>query len=231
MHNCVYDFTMNDRSLADQLAETRATASAKRAPDEQAVRAEAVQSIRRALTADPPVGVGDRVPPIKLSDQLGRTVDMASLLLDGPVVLAFYRGGWCPYCNLTLRALQSALDDLKGAGATLVAITPELPDHSLSTSEKNELSFPVLSDPNNEVGREFRIVFPIAEDVVALQLERDRDVAAHNGAAVAEVPLPATYVIGRDGVIRYAFVDADHTRRAEPATVVDVVNTLVEASR
>ena len=141
--------------------------------------------------------------------------------------MSFYRGGWCPYCNLALRALQNGLGDLVGSGANLVAITPELPDNSLTTSEKNHLEFPVLSDPGNEVGRAFGIVFPIDDEIVVTQLAAGKDVAALNGADVAEVPLPATYVVGTDRVIRYAFVDADHTRRAEPADVVRAVSDLV----
>jgi peroxiredoxin len=132
----------------------------------------------------------------------------------------------CPYCNLELRAMQEKLPELQDLGATLVAISPELPDRSLSTVEKNELSFPVLSDAGNRVAREFKLVHRIASEVVAYQLGNGNDVAAFNGADVAEVPLPATYVVNQAGVVEYAFVSADYTRRSDPDEVIAAVRKL-----
>lgn len=228
VHNVVYDPQMDEPTLAEQLGSTRDAASGRRADDEKAIREAAVEAIRQALITAPPLGLGDTLPSVRLQNHLGESVDLAGLLDDGPLVITFYRGGWCPYCNLALRALQHTLADVVEAGAQLVAITPELPDNSLTTAQKNALEFPVLSDPDNVVGRAFGIVFPIADDIVAMQLAGGRDVAAHNGSEIAEVPLPATYVIDRDRVIRYAFVDADHTARAEPADIVRAVAGLFE---
>lgn len=213
-------------SLEDQLDRQRKAAWTARAPEERKVRADAIDEVDQSGLAGGALGVGEVMPEFVLPDAHGRAVDIADLLVAGPAVISFYRGGWCPYCNLELRALQARLADLRAVGASLVAISPELPDRSLSTEEKNELSFPVLSDHGNEVARKFRIVHAIVPEVVAYQRRNGNDVATYNGAKTAEVPLPATYVVDRDGVVRYAFVAADYTRRADPDEVVAAARAL-----
>jgi peroxiredoxin len=216
----------DDMSLEDELAAQRRRAWEKRSPEERKVRARAVQEVDEAGIPAGALAVGERVASFTLPDALGREVAIAELLEAGPVVISFYRGGWCPYCNLELRAIQEKLPELQDLGATLVAISPELPDRSLSTVEKNELSFPVLSDAGNRVAREFKLVHRIAPEVVAYQLGNGNDVAAFNGADVAEVPLPATYVVNQAGMVEYAFVSADYTRRSDPDEVIAAVRKL-----
>jgi peroxiredoxin len=177
--------------------------------------------------AEGALGVGEAVPRFTLPDALGSPIGIGELLHHGPVVLSFYRGGWCPYCNLELRALEGVLAEITSLGASLVAISPELPDSSLSTAEKNALTFPVLSDHGNQVAGQFRIVHPIDPSVVAYQLRNGNDVAAYNGTPSAEAPLPATYVIEARGTIRFASVDTDYTRRAEPAEILDALRSVV----
>jgi peroxiredoxin len=216
-------------SLEDQLDQQRRKAWEARTPEERQARAGAIEDVDKAGVVRDALAVGETVPHFVLPDAHGRQVDIADLLADGPVVISFYRGGWCPYCNLELRALQARLHDLHRLGASLVAISPELPDRSLSTEEKNELRFPVLSDHGNEVARKFRIVHEISPEVVAYQRRNGNDVATYNGAESAEVPLPATYVADRDGVVHYAFVSADYTRRSDPDEVVEAVRAVVGA--
>lgn len=213
-------------ALEDQLDRQRKAAWAARTSEERTVRADAIAEVDQSGLARGALGVDEVVPEFVLPDAHGREVDIAELLVGGPAVISFYRGGWCPYCNLELRALQARLPDLREAGVSLVAISPELPDRSLSTEEKNELSFPVLSDHGNEVARKFRIVHAIAPEVVAYQRRNGNDVATYNGAETAEVPLPATYVVNRDGVVHYVFVAADYTRRADPDEVVAAARAL-----
>jgi len=213
-------------SLEEELAAQRRQAWQARSPEERKVRAGAIADVDAAGVPAAALAVGDSIPRFTLPDALGRQVAIADLIESGPVVISFYRGGWCPYCNLELRALQGRLPELRNLGATLVAISPELPDRSLSTVDKNELTFPVLSDVGNRVAREFRLVHPIAPEVVAYQLGNGNDVAAFNGAEVAEVPLPATYVVDRTGRVEYAFVSADYTRRAELDDVLTAVRRL-----
>ena len=168
--------------------------------------------------------IGDSVPSFELTDALGEKRSSDQLLKNGPLVISFYRGGWCPYCHLELRALQKVLPEIKISNATLLAISPELPDYSLTTREKYELEFPVLSDPNNQVAKKFGLVFEAAKELIPLFKENfNWDLVAINGTETVELPIPATYVVDRKGIIQYAFVDADYTRRAEPEKILEVL--------
>lgn len=162
---------------------------------------------------------GDKAPMFSLPNAVGNPVSLDSLLGSGPVVLVWYRGGWCPYCNLQLNAMQDILPRIRELGATLVAISPELPDSSLSTKQKSSLEYVVLSDRGNSVARQFGIVYTIpagVKDAFAGRL----DIPAYNGDTSWELPLAVTYVVDAEGVIRYAFVDPDYRRRAEPAEII-----------
>lgn len=169
---------------------------------------------------------GDRLPECQLPNATGKTVDVRELLQQGPVVLAFYRGAWCPYCNFELRALQQALPQMQSLGATLVAISPQTPDMSLSTVEKNALEFEVLSDAGNAFARACGLVFTLSAELHPIYAGFGIDVPAHNGDDTFELPLPATYVIDRDGTIAHAFVNADYTVRMEPAEIVAALQKL-----
>lgn len=174
---------------------------------------------------DEALNVGDVAPDFELNNALNHPVRLAELLKNGPVVLSWYRGGWCPYCNIQLRYLQTYLPHFKAAGATLVALSPELPDKSLSTVEKNNLSFEVLTDYNNEVARLFHIAFTLNEELITIYDDFHK-LENYNGVSTNELPVPATYVIGTDGVIKYAFVDTDYRKRAEPAEILRTLNSL-----
>ena len=176
--------------------------------------------------AESALKAGDLLPPCQLPNATGKIVDVRELLAQGPVVLAFYRGAWCPYCNIELRALQQALPEMQALGATLVAISPQTPDASLSTVEKNELAFEVLSDAGNQFARSCGLVFTLAAELRPIYAGFGIDIPAHNGNETFELPLPATYVIAQDGAIAYAFVDADYTLRLEPAEIVTALQKL-----
>lgn len=168
----------------------------------------------------------EKLAEFSLPNHKGDTVSLSSLLKDGPVVITFYRGGWCPYCNFELREYQESLAEIKSLGASLVAITPELPDASLSTSEKNELAFDVLSDVNAEYAKSLGLVFSLPEELRPIYLSFGIDVEAHNGSGQFDLPLAATFVIAKDGTIASAFVDADYTARQEPGEVISVLKNL-----
>lgn len=170
--------------------------------------------VARALKA------GDRMPDFELPDANGKRVRSVELRAKGPLLVSFYRGGWCPYCNLELKALQARLADIEARGATLVAISPQAPDHSLSTAQKQGLRFPVLSDAGNRVARSFGLVFTLEESLKPLYQAFGIDLAEHNGEASFELPVPATYAVARDGTVLEAFVDADYRKRPEPETIV-----------
>jgi peroxiredoxin len=163
---------------------------------------------------------GDFAPDFTLPDARGGVITLSRLLARGPVVLSFYRGGWCPYCNLELRALQRALPDIKRLGAELVAISPQTPDESLSTAEKNALSFAVLSDEGSRVAQSFGVAFELAAFLRPIYTRLGHGLPERNGDASWRLPIPATYVIGADRRIALGFVDTDYRNRLEPADVL-----------
>lgn len=169
--------------------------------------------------------IGDKAPDFKLKNALGKTTVLADYLLKGPVVLTWYRGGWCPYCNLTLQRLQQELPEFRASGANLLALTPELPDNSISTTEKNKLEFEVLSDIGNTVAKSYGIIFKLIQSV-ANKYQDAFDLHKYNGDETDELPLAATYIIDQKGIIRYAFLNADYRNRAEPSEIAAALKNL-----
>ena len=216
--------------LKQELAEYRA-GWFKRVPAErQAIMERHIAQLRDGL-AKTALKVGDRAPSIVLGNAEGETVDVGALLKKGPVIVAFYRGGWCPFCNLELRAFQRLLPDIEAAGASLVAISPEKPDDSLSTAEKNALTFEVLSDVGQKVGRAFRLVYDFSDELKSAYNGFGLDIPAKNGTAGEwALPMSATYIIDRDGVIIYAYTDADYRDRADPSDILAVLKRTAAAA-
>jgi peroxiredoxin len=172
------------------------------------------------------LAVGAKAPAFALPDVRGDVLQLESVLAKGPAVVTFYRGSWCPFCNLQLRAYQGILPELRALGATLVAISPQTPDNSLSTAEKAALTFPVLSDASNEVARRYGVVFRIPPGLQELHAMFDNDLPAFNGDSSWELPVPATFVIDKHGVVRFASYDPDYTRRTEPAALLAALQQL-----
>ncbi|MCZ6468973.1 MAG: peroxiredoxin-like family protein, partial [Candidatus Dadabacteria bacterium] len=149
--------------------------------------------------AEKSLKVGEKAPDFNLPNPKGESVNLHSLLEKGPVVLNFYRGGWCPYCNLELNAYQKHLDEINDLGASLVAISPETPDNSLSTAEKNDLKFDVLSDVGNKTANQFGLVFKLPSELHEIYLKFGINIPKFNGDDSWEIPMPGTYVIDKDG--------------------------------
>ncbi len=187
-----------------------------------------MERVRAAGTIDAAVKVGQLAPDFTLPDAFGNPVSLRALRARGPVVISFYRGEWCPFCNIELRALQQALPTIEQLGATLVAISPEMPDHGIVASEKNKLTFPVLSDCGNKVARQFGIVFQIGQELKEFSWNVFKnDIALRNGEDSYELPVPATYVLDTTGVIRLAHVDVDYMiGRAEPEEIISALKTI-----
>jgi peroxiredoxin len=172
---------------------------------------------------------GERAPNFRLPNAQGGSVELDALLKQGPVVLTFYRGQWCPYCNLELRAFQKVLPQLKALGASLVAVSPQTPDNSIGMAEKNELTYPVLSDVGLHVARAYGVAFDLPPELVELyQRQWNNDLVKWNGEGGWSLPIPATYLIGTDGRIALAHVDPDYRDRLDPETVLARLNTLDE---
>ena len=171
--------------------------------------------------------VGAVAPPFDLPDARGGRVSLREQLERGPVVLTFYRGEWCPYCDLTLRAYQEILPQLRALGASFVAISPQTPDASLSTLEKKQLAFAVLSDTGNNVARQYGLVFEIPAALDAIHQAFGIDLTTSNGDTSNELPVPGTFIIDKEGRIAFVFVDGDYRVRLEPAELVRQLETVV----
>ena len=170
---------------------------------------------------------GDRAPEFTLKDAEGNEVSSRDLLERGPLVVTFYRGVRCPYCNMDLQALQQALPAITERGAQLIAISPQTQHNSLKSARDNKLTFPILSDSANEVAARFGLRFKLPDYLI--QLYRDafkNDLSRINGDSSWTLPMPARYVIGTDGVIAYAEVNPDYTRRPDPDELLPVLLAL-----
>ncbi|MGA7835431.1 MAG: peroxiredoxin-like family protein [Acidimicrobiales bacterium] len=177
--------------------------------------------------AAPGLEVGATAPDFTLLDQLGRATSLHDLLAAGPVVLTFYRGEWCPFCNLQIRSFQAHTPRFTELGASLVAITPQGADHSLSLTEKHELAFPVLSDLDQSVIRAYRVQFALTGDLEDLQVNVfGNDPALQNADGTRTLPVPATFVIDRDSIVRAAFVSSDWRSRPEPTAIIAALKNL-----
>jgi peroxiredoxin len=142
------------------------------------------------------------------------------------VLVSFYRGGWRPYCSMQLRAYEAILPEITALGARLVAISPQLPDSSLSTAETNELTFAVLSDVSNGVARKFGLVWSLSEELRAALRSSNKALSQINGDESWEQPVPATYIIGRDGRVALAAIDVDYRNRLEPNAILATLHSL-----
>ncbi len=224
------DTAMPYLPLQQTLDAKKAAFEAHATDEKKRIYAEGIEAVQNSGVLSAAKQVGDTAVNFILRNANGTAVELDQLLLKGPVVLTWYRGGWCPYCNLTLHRLQEELPKFKAAGATLVALSPELPDSSLSTSDRHALQFEVLSDPGNAVARSYGVVHKLTAPV-AESYQASFDLHAYDGDTSDELPLPATYVIGTDKVITYAFLNADYRNRAEPRDILKALqrmNTLKE---
>jgi peroxiredoxin len=176
--------------------------------------------VAEGLPADVVV-VGDTLDAFTLNDANGSAVSLVEILSSGPAVIVFYRGGWCPYCNLALRTYQRELvPELAAFGARLIAISPQTPDQSLSTVEKAELDFTVLSDPGSRVAHSVGIVFQQPDDVLDAQSKLGLDLASVNAEGSTQLPRPTVLVVDQNRVVRFADVHADYTTRTEVADIL-----------
>jgi peroxiredoxin len=218
-------------SLKEQLAEYRAGWYQRVPAERQAIMQRHIDQLRSGTIARTMLKVGAYAPTIVLQNAKGAMVDVGTLLKKGPVIVTFYRGGWCPYCNLELKAYQAILPEIVAAGASLVAISPEKPDDTPSTAHKNALTFEVLSDVGQKVGRAFGLVYEFTEELKSAYRGFNLDIPARNGAPGEwALPVSATYVIDRDGSIVYAYTDVDYRDRADPRDILQVLTRKAAAA-
>jgi len=175
---------------------------------------------------DKAINKGHSASDFTLPNAKGEKTSLAKLLEDGPIVLSFYRGGWCPFCSLEFKALHDILPQIKELGASLVGISPELPDNSLDTIEKHQLQFEVLTDVGNTIARQYGLVMDVPEIMRPVYSQWGIDLPALNGDDSWELPIPATFVIGRDSKIISAYINKNYTERMEPVDIIKALQTL-----
>jgi peroxiredoxin len=181
----------------------------------------ATEALRLSRALDRAVREDDRAPGFRLPDGNGAWVELDTLLQSGPVVLCFFRGNWCPYCNLELRAYQRALKRFRALGAGVVAVSSQTPEHSLATARAHGLEFPVLADAGLAVARAYGLAFDLPAELVALYRRTlNNDLQHWNGAGGWSLPIPATYLFGQDGRVLLAHLDPDYRERLEPEAIL-----------
>ena len=221
----VEETMLKNESLKTQLDAKKAAFNAKASEEKKTIYADGISTVANSGVLSNALNVGDIAPNFTLTNAKGEEVTLQDYLAKGPVVLTWYRGGWCPYCNLTLNSLQEALPQFKAEGASLLALTPEQPDKSMTTKEKNELAFEILSDVGNNVAREYGIVYKLTDGVAEIYQD-GFDLHGYNGDESNELPLAATYIIDQTGLIQYAFLDAEYRNRAEPSEIITTLQDL-----
>ena len=193
------------------------------APDEAERLVAAAERLAARRLGDTACSEGDSLPHFHLEDTAGKMVGLSELLATGPLVLSLYRGSWCEFCKLELRAWQHMMPQIQARGAQLVAISPQLPRYSLAQRENLDLTYPILHDAGNQWARRLGLVFEVEDDVRGFYRSAGFDLTAYNGDHGWYLPVPATYVVSTDGRVAYAYIQSDHCRRAEPATVLDFI--------
>jgi peroxiredoxin len=196
--------------------------------DIRAVMRDADDDLRRTGIENRVLKEGAAAPDFALPDATGRTVRLADRLAAGPVVLTFYRGGWCPYCNLELRAWQRMLSEIDALGARVIAVSPQTPDASLSTAEKNGLAFDVLSDSGSRVAEAYGLAFALPQALRDLYTRFGHPLPAVNGTDDWRLPIPGTFVIAPSGRVLRARADVDYRTRLEPAEALAALRAAVE---
>jgi peroxiredoxin len=200
----------------------------ERSPEIRSAYEALVRDLARSRLTDSALKAGEPLPEFELPNVEGRLIASAELVERAPLVISFFRGGWCPFCTLELRALQQASPEIKQLGATLVAVTPDTGAALALAKRNNGLGYEVLSDVDNGVGLAFGIIFRVPEAIRELYLRLGIDLGARHGNRTGEwlLPLPATYIVDRRGVIRHAELDPDFKRRMEPEEILRVLGEI-----
>ncbi|KAA1177197.1 AhpC/TSA family protein [Rhizobium tropici] len=213
-------------SLEQELADQNASFEASAPPGAAAFLNAKIEELTATFPFDSVLKSGDLVPEFSLPGVRGEAISLLETLAGGPVVLSFYSGTWCPYCNIQLAAYERALPAIADAGGCLIAISPQKPDGSLWMIEKNNLTFDVLSDAGNAVARQFGLVYKLPDDLkAAYSSSFGVDLPAVNGDDSGELPIPATFVIGNNGRARLAHAEIDYRRRLPPEAIIEALRS------
>ena len=218
-------------SLQDKLDAFRAEVEGKKVPlHVVAVMHKATADLIGSGQADRAIKAGARAPKFALPNAHGQLVRSSDLLAKGPLVLTFYRGIWCPYCNMDLQAIEAAADEIRALGASLVAISPQTAPNRRKSERENGVTFPILSDHGNSIANEFGLRFRLPDDLIAVYRGFGNDLTIGNGEDSWTLPMPARYVIGTDSVVVYAEVNPDYTRRPDPSELLPALRFRTDAA-
>ena len=208
-------------TIREQSDQFKAVAAKRLPPEVLEVFDRSVTGFRAEGVPAEAIKAGERIATFTLDDASGKQVSLDQLVDAGPAVIVFYRGGWCPYCNLALRTYQQELlPQLDAFGARLVAISPQTPDQSLSTAEKASLAFTVLSDPGSRVARAIGIAFEQSDEVLAAQRQLGLDLAKATAEGSSYLPRPTVLIVDRSRTVRFVDVQPDYTARTEVADIL-----------
>lgn len=213
-------------NLIKELNDFKEKSEASKSEEVRKIMKGEIERIKKENIIKSSLKEGDYIKAFSLINPVGNIINSENLLKKGPIVINFYRGGWCPYCNLELRAYMEVLEEIKSLGANLIAISPEIPDQSLNTIEKNQLEFLVLSDIDNKVAKEFGLVFKISNELNELYKSFGIDLEKSQGRKSLELPMAATYVVNKEGKIIKAFVKEDYKERLDPKIVLESLRNL-----
>jgi peroxiredoxin len=214
------------RSLREQFAERKALIAQHVPSETQTVHQRVISELKRSGAVERALLVGAKAPTFELKDQDDRTVSSIDLLGSGKLVICFFRGRWCPFCIGQMEAMNALLPQLEQAGASMIAISPQTVKQSFFMANQHKLQFPLLSDSRNQVARQFGLVYRVPEEQQAIYRRVFINLPFVNGDDSWELPIPATYILGRDSTVSYASVDPDYTVRPEP---LDIVHRIEES--
>lgn len=173
-----------------------------------------------------PPKASDILPDFRLVNAEGEALLLSDQLAKGPVVITFYRGSWCPYCVKQLDSIEESVVEINELGATVLAISPETPDHAVDLREQLGLSYQLLVDKDNKLAEALGLMFTLDEATIKRYKEYGLDIGASNGSETWQLPIPATFVVDKDRVVRYAWTDKDYTKRAKSAVVLKTLREL-----
>jgi len=208
------------RSLADIYSERKALIARYVPPETQAIHVRVIAGLKQKRLAENVLAVGAKAPAFELQDHNGTPVSSTDLLHRSRLVICFFRGRWCPFCVGQLEAMNLVLPQIEPAGASLVAISPQTVQQSFFMVDQHKLRFLLLSDAGNHVAREFGLVYRVPDEQQAIYRRAFVNLPFANGDASWELPIPATFILDRDGTILYASADEDYTQRAEPREIL-----------
>jgi peroxiredoxin len=214
------------KELRDQMLKKRADTDKKKGSGFTAAERKLMKdSLAQAQKDSPSPGLkpGQKAPDFTLNNAFGKPVSLSAQLKNGPVVLVFYRGAWCPFCNLHLHVLQKNIDNFKKYGATLIAVTPQQPDQSVKQINKKGYPFEVLSDLDDSVMKQYGLYYKLSADLVSLYKRKGLDVEQYNGKGRVALPIPGTFVIGQDSIIKAAHAEHDYKERMEPGEIIQAL--------